>query len=116
MPARNSRSAAASAPAISISATPKKPIAVDVLGTTYMVKPPKSSLLMAIAKHSSSDAAKRDPQALQRDLDTIVTIMFGKSADAIQKRLADPEDDLDIDHIFEVAEAVTEEATGDPTS
>lgn len=101
-------------PIIRISATPKKSVPVDLLGVTYQIKPPKTSLLLAISKHSSKES--NDPGAISRDFETIIKLMFGKNAPAIQARLEDPDDDLDLDHIFEAVEAVTESGTGNPTS
>jgi hypothetical protein len=108
-----------SAPVIHISATPKKPVGVDLLGTVYQVKTPKTALLLAISRHSGKkgDKSSGDAEKMGRDFDTIIQLMFGaKVAPQIQERLEDPEDDLDLDHIFEIIDKLTEEATGNPTS
>ena len=105
---------ASSSPAIRISAKPKKPVSVNLVGVDYMIKPPKTALLLAISRHSAKE--NNDPGAISRDFDVILKLMFGKQAEAVQKRLDDPDDELDFDHIFEAVEAVTEDGTGNPTS
>ena len=103
-------------PAIHITSTPKKALLVDLLGTEYMIKPPKSSLLLAISAHAESTDK---PGALSNDFDNILKLMFSVKKgqfDEIKERLGDPEDELDLDHIFEAVEAVTEGQTKNPTS
>ena len=98
-----------------ITATPKKRVAVELLGEVYEVKPPKTALLLAISNHSG----KKDSNAedINRDFQTILKLMFTpKDLERVQERLNSGDDELDLDHIFEVVEAITEDATGDPTS
>ena len=108
---------APTAPIIRISAKPKKSVPVELLGTEYLVKPPKSSLLLAISAHA--DKKSGEAGALSNDFDNILKLMFSPKKgqlEAIRERLGDPEDDLDLDHIFETVEAITEEKTGNPSS
>jgi len=104
------------APIIHISSTPKKAVPVDLLGTTYSIKPPKSSLLLAISNHSAKAGKEQDAEGLIRDFDNILKLMFGKNFQVIKERLGDPTDELDLDHIFEAVEAVTEDKADNPTS
>jgi hypothetical protein len=99
--------------AFRVSAKPKKPVTAEIVGEVYTVKAPKSSLLLAISRHSS--AKDSDANSINRDLETILKLMFGKEWVKVQERLDDPEDELDIDHIFESIENLTEAATGNPT-
>jgi len=105
------------APAINISAKPTKPVAVTLLGKNYMIKKPKTALLLAISSHS--DKSGTDPGAVNRDFDTILKLMFSNKKgqlEEIQARLSADDDDLDLDHIFEAVEAVSEAVSGNPTS
>lgn len=102
-------------PAIRISAKPKKPVLVELLGINYQIKTPKSALLLAISSHA--DAKDGEVGAINRDFQTILKLMFtAKDLPLIQARLNSAEDDLDIDHIFDAVEAITEETNSDPTS
>jgi hypothetical protein len=100
---------------IRITATPKKRVPVDLLGVEYMIKPPKTALLLSISSHGAG--SDTEPGAVNRDFQTILKLMFTKEDVVdIQERLNDPDDDLDLDHIFETVEAIAEEAAGgDPT-
>lgn len=102
---------------ILISSKPKKriPIKFEEDGPTYMVKPPKTILLLAIASRSSQKDG--DAGDVKTDFDNILKLMFEpKDLAKIRDRLNSPDDDLDFDQIFETVEAVTEAQTGDPTS
>jgi hypothetical protein len=98
---------------VRVNLTPKKPVDLELGDETYVVKPPKMSVILAIAQHSEST---EEPGAIARDFDNIIATMFGKNATRIRERLADPEDELDYDHIFEAIEGIAEDDAGDPTS
>lgn len=102
---------------IRISAKPKKALPVDLIGITYSIKPPKTSLLLAISDHAEKKG--ETPGALSRDFDTILKLMFSPKKgqyEEIKARLGSADDELDLEHIFESVEAVTEAQTGNPTS
>lgn len=104
------------APAIRITAQPKKSVQVELLGKVYSIKPPKSAMLLAIGSHIDKTD---NVGALNTDFENILKLMFTNKKgqfEEIKARLADPADDLDLDHIFEVVEALVEEKTGNPTS
>lgn len=106
---------AASNSTIRITATPKKRVSVELLGIDYMIKPPKSSLLLAISSHAGSDDT--DANGVSEDFANILKLMFTPAdLPKVQARLNSPDDELDLDHIFETVEKLTEAATGNPTS
>jgi hypothetical protein len=105
---------ASKTPSFTISATPKKTVTAEIVGVSYQVKAPKTALLLAISKHSADK--KAEAGAVSRDFETILKLMFGPVWVDVQARMEDPEDDLDLDHIFEAVEQLTEEKTGNPTS
>lgn len=100
---------------INIVADPREPITVNLVGTEYVVKPPKAALAMKLAVTAKS--AEEDPSAMMAAVNQWISIAFGKvGAKAIQKRLEDMDDDLDFPHIMQLMEAMIERATGNPTS
>lgn len=100
---------------ISISATPREPITLDLIGVEYLVSPPKSTVAIALAERAQG--AGNDPAALLAELKTWVKAAFGtKQATSVIKRLDDPSDDLDLPHILDLMTQLVEIGTPNPTS
>lgn len=100
---------------LTISADAQKPITVDLVGVEYELRPPKASLGVAIALRAR--AAEGEPEEQLAVFNRWLAAAFGKkSAAAIEKRLADPDDLLDLPHISQLMEKVTEVASGNPTT
>ncbi|QNJ55959.1 tail assembly chaperone [Microbacterium phage Rasputia] len=121
---------------IEIEAEAAELIPVKLVGETYYLNPPKTALTMDMAESMGGMSAKKLPesasdaekaQALKESrknakkarsaVDTWVLQAFGvEGAKAIQKRLLDPLDRLDIDHLMKLMNAVAEAKTGNPTT
>lgn len=100
---------------ITIDAEAPKPITVSLAGEEYTVRPIKSSLGIALAQRFQGDQS--DMAKFEKNIDQLVKIIFGKKdSAAIQKRLSDPEDLLDLPHIFNLLNALVEKASGNPTT
>lgn len=100
-----------------INAEPRKPFNLTLVGEEYMVFPPKTMMSMLLAKASKSSDGGTDVGQFYEGLSHWLTAAFGrKVAPKVIKRLEDPEDDLDIDHIMQLIEKMTEGATGNPTT
>lgn len=81
----------------------------------YLIKEPKmtySATIAARASSSEQDAA----QMVEVMVDWVFKAFGKKQGEAIKKRLYDDEDDLDLKHIMELIQMLSEEATGDPTT
>lgn len=90
-------------------------IPVQLVGVEYLVNPPKSTVAIALAQRIKD--AGEDPGQLLEELHGWVRAAFGKKqGKAIIERLSDPEDQLDIPHIVQLMQKITEVATGDPTT
>lgn len=101
--------------AIEIAASGRKHIAVDLVGKTYQVKPPKSALAMRVAM--SAKQADDDPMVMVEGLERWTKAAFGeKTSEAVWARMDDPDDDLDIPHLMQLMEALMEITSGNPTS
>lgn len=106
---------------IVINASPSKLYDVELVGVEYKVRAPKMAVLATVAKTIGGSKGKKGKQGegavnTLRHLEDLVKIMFKADASAVLKRLEDPEDDLDYQHIMDTAEALIEAATGNPTS
>lgn len=100
---------------IVIAATPREPISVELVGTEYLVTPPKSTIAIALAERVQS--AGQDISVLRKETDHWVTLAFGKKqATKVIARLDDGEDDLDIEHIMQLMQKLAEAGTPDPTT
>lgn len=88
-----------------ISGEARKGIPVDLVGKRYVVKKPKSALGLRVAV--ASKKAGEDPEGMMKAMDTFIDMTFGKKDGVgIRKRLEDPDDDLDYDHITELVQAL----------
>ncbi|QGZ16721.1 hypothetical protein PBI_DEWDROP_74 [Microbacterium phage Dewdrop] len=121
---------------IEIEADEPELIPVKLVGVQYMLNPPKASLTMNMAdSFTGKEMAKPGPNASKAELEAarkearktakktrdalrVWTIQaFGKeTAAAIDKRLLDPEDRLDIPHLMDLMNKVAEAGSGNPTT
>jgi len=100
---------------ITIDAQPREKITVKLVDKEYVILPPKGSTGLALARRAR--AAKDDPEkGWEAILSWLKTAAGPKQATAIEKRLNDPEDLLDIIHISSLIEQVSELASGNPTT
>jgi hypothetical protein len=100
---------------IVITAEPLDLIPVSLVGVTYQIKPPKSSLALKLAVRAKT--AEDDPSLMMEAIDEWVDKAFGKEeAENVRARLDDEDDVLDFPHIMALMEAVIERTTGNPTS
>lgn len=100
---------------IVITSAPAQKLVVDLVGVKYEARAPKKSLLLALLmKLRSSGGAV---EGLQEMIEAILKKMLSpEDAASVVERLADGEDDLDIDHVVELASALLAAATGNPTT
>lgn len=100
---------------INITADPREPVPVTLVGMEYSIKPPKAALALKLAVRAK--AAENDPGSMMEAVDQWIAIAFGKvGSKKIQARLESDEDDLDFPHIMQLMEALVEQTTGNPTS
>lgn len=100
---------------IEISATPRKGIPVMLVGEKYTVRAPKGALGLRMSV--AAQKADKDPAAMEKAMGTFIDTLFGKKEGSkVHKRLEDPEDDLDYDHIMDLVTQVMEQVTGNPTT
>ena len=104
---------------INITARERSLIPVTLVGIDYMVRKPKGALGLRIASQFADlqgEDNEGNPEKLSELMDTLVKMLFTKRDVAkVTKRLDDPEDDLDFEHISELMSAVSEETTETPT-
>lgn len=101
--------------AIEITPQKRQGIPVKLIGVEYAARPPKSMVALRLAQQAQK--ASDDPEASIKALTQWLTMTFGKKdTAAILQRLEDPDDDLDIPHIAELMEKVTEAVSGNPTT
>lgn len=100
---------------ITINAQPVEPITLELVGKEYLVKPPKGALGIKIAQQAT--AADEDPAKLWEIVEGYIEIAFGKKqAQKVKDRLFDNEDLLDVVHIMELIQQLTESVTDVPSS
>lgn len=98
---------------ITINAESRKKIAVELVGVKYEVTPPKMALSLAFAKVAQN--AQKDPLAMLQLLEDWIKVAFGSKGASVLKRLDNPKDDLDIAHITDLIEKISEAQTENPT-
>lgn len=100
---------------ITIPGKTRKSITVDLVGTEYKVRPPKSAVVIFLSqalKDSGDDAEK-----LIEGLSKWCHVLFGKETGAeVIKRLKSPSDDLDISDLTDLITVVMEDAGENPTT
>lgn len=102
---------------IEIVAKPREKITLSLVGTEYLLTPPKGALGLTLAKNAKAAQETGDIETIWAEVLNWLSLAVGKkSAAAIQKRLDDAEDDLDIEHVMAVMEQVAEATTESPTS
>ncbi len=100
---------------IVVAAKPRKPIPAELVGVDYLVTPPKSTIAIAIAERAKG--AENDPSILMAELNTWITLAFGKTqAKKVIARLNDPADDLDVPDVMELMQKIAEAVTPNPSS
>jgi len=100
---------------INITAAPEKWFPATVVGTDYRVKAPKKALALALMMRLKN--AGENPELMGQAIDVMTAKMFGKEvAPSIKDRLNDEDDDLDIDHLMALMNALIEKVSGDPTT
>lgn len=99
---------------ITIPGKPRKSIDVELVGTEYKVRPPKTAIAVFLSR-SLQDAGD-DTEALFEGLSKWCRVLFGKETGTqVMDRLKSPTDDLDIPDLTDLITAVMEEAGGNPT-
>jgi hypothetical protein len=100
-------------PNIEITAS-DEPITVNLVGKPYVAHPPKTMLAIKLGKGMEGSS---DPDVVFARLQEDLGLTFGpKEAAKIAKRLEDPDDLLDVGHIMQLMEKITELSTGTPTT
>lgn len=98
---------------ITIPGKARKSITVNLVGTEYKVRPPKSSVAIFLSqalKDSDEDAEK-----IMDGLAKWCRVLFGKETGAeVIARLKNPADNLDISDLTDLISAVMEEAGENP--
>lgn len=91
---------------------------VSLVGKDYEVGNIKAALAMDISsKFSSKGKTKSDVKTITEQADAVIDMIFGKKVgDTIRKRLLDPTDRLDLDHIFTLMNKLVEAQSGNPTT
>lgn len=93
-----------------IEAQPATTVTVDLVGKEYVIDAPKTTSGLIVAERMQE--AKDDPQLLMVELRNWVDATFGEKQGAkVWARLFDPKDQLDIPHISELIQQLTEAGT-----
>ena len=110
---------------IEIQATPasRGTIVIDLVGERYRMRKPKLHGLMdTFRKMKGADLEGDSVRAGQRGVEMFSEVedwMLGLFADGagerIRQRLADDDDDLDVDHIMQAFQAIVAKVSGRPT-
>lgn len=98
---------------ITIPGKTRKSITVELVGTEYKVRPPKTSVAIFLSQ-ALKDAGE-DPEKLIDGLSKWCHVLFGKETGAeVVKRLKSLADDLDIPDLTDLISSVMEEAGENP--
>lgn len=98
---------------ITIPGKTRKSITVELVGTEYKVRPPKTAVAIFLSR-ALTDAGE-DAEKLIDGLSKWCHVLFGKETGAeVVKRLKSPSDDLDIPDLTDLISAVMEEAGENP--
>lgn len=98
---------------ITIPGKTRKSITVELVGTEYKVRPPKTAVAIFLSQ-ALKDAGE-DAEKLIDGLAKWCHVLFGKETGAeVVKRLKSPADDLDIPDLTDLISAVMEEAGENP--
>lgn len=100
---------------LNIVAKPQKWFPVELVGVPYEAKAPKKALALMLMMKVRN--AENDPTQMVEIIDQLVNRMFGAEvAPAVKARLEDEDDDLDIDHLMKLMEALISAVAEDPTT
>jgi hypothetical protein len=88
---------------------------VRLVGRDYEVVAPKTSLALGMAQKARKQGEGAYLEVID-GLEAWVRGAFGEQASEVAARLADPDDPLDVGHIFSLLKAVTGRASAVPTS
>ena len=98
---------------ITIPGKTRKSIIVELVGTEYKVRPPKTAVAIFLSQ-AIKDAGE-DAEKLIDGLAKWCHVLFGKETGAeVVKRLKSPSDGLDIPDLTDLISAVMEEAGENP--
>lgn len=99
---------------IVIDAEPAETLDVKLVGVEYKLTPPKTSLLMQVTDKMQG---KDEEDITSEDLYRFVDLLFSKS-DSVQvkKRLNEPKDALDIEHVMTLLDKLMEAVQPNPTT
>jgi hypothetical protein len=98
---------------ITIPGKTRKSITVELVGTEYKVRPPKTAVAIFLSQ-ALKDAGE-DSEKLIDGLAKWCYVLFGKEIGTeVVKRLKNPADDLDIPDLTDLISAVMEEAGENP--
>lgn len=99
---------------IVIDAEPAETLDVKLVGVDYKITPPKTSLLMQVTDKMQG---KDEEDVTSEDLYRFVDLMFTQTeAGKVKKRLNDPKDALDIDHVMSLLDKLMEAVQPNPTT
>lgn len=99
---------------ITIPGKSRKSLTVDLVGTEYKVRPPKTSVAIFLSQALKN--ADEDPEKIIDGLSKWCYVLFGKETGAeVVKRLKNPADNLDITDLTDLITAVMEDAGENPT-
>lgn len=100
---------------IEIEAQDLEQITVNLVGTEYLLTPPKAALAISFAEQV--DDVKANPMQGMKVITEWLESGFGKpTATKIMKRMKDPKDKLDLGHVNQLLQKVMEMQTdGNPT-
>lgn len=99
---------------IVIDAEPVETMDVKLVGVDYKITPPKTAMLMQVTDKMQG---KDEEDITSDDLYQFVDLMFTKTdATKVKKRLADPKDSLDIDHVMTLLDKLMEAVQPNPTT
>lgn len=101
---------------ITINADSPKVYPVDLVGKKYNARAPKAAVALKIAELAKTDFAEH-PEKVEELISTLVSSLFSKKdAASVAKRLQDPEDALDVEHLSQLSQAIGEAAADRPTT
>lgn len=99
---------------IVIDAEPAETLDVKLVGVDYKITPPKTSLLMQVTDKMQG---KEEEDVTSEDLYRFVDLMFTNTDSVkVKKRLNDPKDALDIDHVMSLLDKLMEAVQPNPTT
>lgn len=94
----------------------RRSITVNLVGEEYQAYPPKPLVMAEFSRQAEKTGASVNEQIAQFEK-TVAALFDKKDAAKVLKRLGDPQDALDVDHIMKLMQALTEYADKDrPTT